>query len=83
MLLFVTFFTAHNFYKLLFTAETEIKFVTFFKLFLLLVTFINYFLLGQEGQGLYFIHCARGERGAHLDFFPSFFFTFKGGGCGG
>ncbi len=53
MLLFVTLFTAHNFYKLLFTVE--------------------------KGQGLYCIHCARGER-VHLDFFPSFFLTVEGEG---
>jgi hypothetical protein len=29
LLLFVTFFIAHNFYKLLFIAETGVKFVTF------------------------------------------------------
>ncbi len=29
LLLFVTFFIARNFYKLLFTAETGVKFVTF------------------------------------------------------
>ncbi len=30
LLLYVTFFTARNFYKLLFIAETGVRFVTFF-----------------------------------------------------
>jgi len=48
-------------------------------LFLLLITLINYFLLCQEGQGLYYIHYATGER-VHLDFSPFFFLLLRGKG---
>jgi len=39
---------------------------------------INYFLLGQEGQGLCFIHCGTGGKGCTLIFFPSFFGLLRG-----
>jgi hypothetical protein len=70
---FCYFFTVPNFYKLLFTVETGVKFVTFWYFFLLFVTY--------KGQGLYCIHCARGQR-VRLDFFP-FFFSVEGEGGGG
>jgi uncharacterized membrane protein len=41
-----------------------VSFLVMFSYFLLLVTFINYFLLGQEGQGkpfISFIHCSGGR----------------------
>ncbi len=66
-----------NFYKLLFTAKTAVKFVIFCYFF----TVRNFFKLLftiEKGQGLYCIHCARGER-VPLDFFP-FFFLLKGRG---
>jgi hypothetical protein len=50
--------------------------------FLLVITFKNYFLLSQEGQGVKgSIHCARGEveRVQKLIFFL-IFFTIEGGG---
>jgi len=81
LLLLVTFFTGRKFRKLLFITERG-KVCYFLLLFLLLVTLINYFLLCQEGQGLYCIHYATGER-VHLDFFPSFFFIVEGEGGGG
>jgi len=59
LLLLVTFFIGHKFCKLLSITERG-KVCYFLLLFLLLVTFINYFLLGQEGQGLYSIHCGMG-----------------------
>ncbi len=43
-----------------------------FVIFLLVVTFNNYFLLGQEGQGLYSIHGGTGGKGAPWIF--SYFF---------
>ncbi len=46
LLLLVTFFTGRKFWKLLFTVE-RVKVCYFLFLFLLLVTMINYFLLGQ------------------------------------
>ncbi len=52
---FCYFFTARKFCKLLFTTERG-KICYVLLIFLLLVTFNNYFLLGQEGQGLYSIH---------------------------
>ncbi len=57
LLLFVTFFTAHNFYKFLFTVETRVKFVTFFTV----CNFHKLLFTVEKGQGLYFIHCARGK----------------------
>ncbi len=60
LLLFVTFFTSRKFCKLFFTTERG-KVCYFLLLFLLLVTLINYFLLCQEGQGLYCIHCVTGK----------------------
>jgi hypothetical protein len=68
LLLFVTFFTARNFYKLFFTAETGVRFVTFFTFFTV-CNFHKLLFTVEKGQGLYFIHCARGER-VHLDFAP-------------
>ncbi len=86
----LTFFTFYYFLLLFLLLVTfvcyffllkGVKFVTFV-IFLLPVTFINYFFTGPGFcQGLYFIHCARGER-VHLEFFP-FFFTVKGEGGGG
>ncbi len=78
LLLFVT---ACNFYKLLFIVEIGVKFVTFFYFFIV-CNFHKLLFTVEKGQGLYFVHCARGER-VHLDFFPSFFFTVKGEGGGG
>jgi hypothetical protein len=46
LLLFVIFFTVCKFWKLLFTVERG-EVCYFLYLFLLLVTMINYFLLGQ------------------------------------
>ncbi len=77
LLLLVTFFTGCKFCKLLFITERG-KVCYFLLLFLLLITLINYFLLGQEGQGLHCIHCATGER-VHLDFSP-FFLLLRGRG---
>ncbi len=72
LLLFVTFFTAHNFYKLLFTAEIGVKFVTFFN-FLTTCNFHKLLLPGPGGPGfIFFSLWDMGER-VHLDFFPSFF----------
>ncbi len=65
LLLFVTFFTAHNFYKLFFTAETGVRFVTFFYFFLLFVTFINYFLLLRRAR-VYILFIVRGGKGCTL-----------------
>ncbi len=59
--------------KLFFTIERG-KVCYFLLLFLLLVTLINYFLLCQEGQSLYCIHCATRER-VHFDFSPFFFYN--------
>ncbi len=69
------FFTARNFYKLLFTAETGVKFVTF----LLFVTFINYFLLLRRAR-VYGVFNVQGRelKSVHVDFFPSIFFTVEG-----
>jgi len=66
---FVTFFTARNFYKLLFTAKTGVKFVTFFTV----CNFHKLLFTVEKGQGLYFIHCARGK-GCTLIFFLLFFY---------
>jgi len=56
LLLFLLFVTFVSYFLLL----KGVRFVTFCYFLLLLVTLINYFLLGQEGQGLYFIHCGTG-----------------------
>ncbi len=56
LLLFVTFFTARKFWKLLFTVERG-EVCYFLYLFLLLVTMINYFLLGQ---GNYWVSLCKG-----------------------
>jgi len=80
LLLFVIFFTAHNFYKLLFTPETGVKFVTFCYFFPI-CNFHKLLFTVEKGQGLYCIHCVRGGK-VHLDFF-SFFFTVEGEGGGG
>ncbi len=75
MLLFVTFFIARNFYKLLFTIETGVRFVTF----LLFVTFINYFLLLRRAR-VYGVFIVQGGelKSVQVDFFPSIFFTVEG-----
>jgi hypothetical protein len=71
-------------------------FVSFVSYFLLLkgvrfVTFVTFFTACnfhkllftiEKGQGLYCIHCARGER-VHLDFFPYFFLLLRGRGVEG
>ncbi len=75
LLLYVTFFTTRNFYKLLFIAETRVRFVTFY----IVCNFHKLLFTVEKGQGLYFIHCARGEK-VHLDFFPSFFLLLRGRG---
>ncbi len=77
MLLFVTFFTVRNFYKLLFTVKTGVKFVTFCYFFTVR-NFLKLLFTVEKGQGLYCIHCARGER-VPLGFFPFFFFFSIGG----
>ncbi len=69
LLFFVTFYTARNFYKFLFTAETWVKFVTFFTV----CNFHKLLFTVEKGQGLYFIHCARGK-GCTLIFFLLFFY---------
>ncbi len=56
LLLLVTFFTGRKFWKLLFTVERG-KVCYFLYLFLLLVTMINYFLLGQ---GNYWVSLCKG-----------------------
>ncbi len=75
MLLFVTFFIARNFYKLLFIAETRVRFVTF----LLFVTFINYFLLLKRAR-VYGVFIVQGGefKSVQVDFFPSIFFYCRG-----
>ncbi len=73
--LFVTFFTARNFYKLLFIVETGVKFVTFFTV----CNFHKLLFIVEKGQGLYFIHCARGK-GCTLIFFLLFFLLLRGRG---
>ncbi len=67
------FFTACNFCKLLFTIESSL-FVTF----LLIVTFINYFLLlrGARGIVLLYLFIVQGE-GVHLDFISFISFTLE------
>jgi hypothetical protein len=69
LLLFVT---VRNFYKLLFTVETRVKFVIFCYFFTV-CNFLKLLFTVEKGQGLYCIHCARGEK-VRLDFFPFFFF---------
>ncbi len=67
MLLFIIIFTVRNFYKLLFTAETRVRFVTF----LLFVTFINYFLLLKKAR-VYGVFIVQGGelKSVQVDFFP-------------
>jgi hypothetical protein len=74
LLLFVTFFTARKFYKLLFTAKTGVKFVTFCYFFTV-CNFLKLLFTVERGQGLYCIHCARGER-VHLDFYLFIYFFY-------
>jgi hypothetical protein len=73
--LFDTFFTARNFYKLLFTAETGVRFVTF----LLFITFINYFLLLRRAR-VYGVFIVQGGelKSVQVDFFPFIFFIVEG-----
>ncbi len=73
MFLFVTFFTACNFCKLLSTVEGSL-FVTF----LLLVTFKNYFLLlrGATRIVLLYLFIVQGE-GVRLDFIFLISFTLE------
>ncbi len=82
MLLFVTFFTARKFYKLLFTAETGVKFVTFCYFFLLFVTFLNYFLLLRRAR-VYIVFIVRGGKGCTLIFYLFIYFSIEGEGGGG
>ncbi len=73
LLLFVTFFTARNFYKLLFTTERG-KVCYFLLLFLLLVTFNNYFLLLRRAKVYILFIVQRGNlKGCILNFFLFFF----------
>jgi len=81
LLLFVTFFIACNFYKLLFIVETGVRFVTFCYFFLLFVTFINYFLLLRRAR-VYILFIVRGGKGCTLIFFL-LFFTVEGEWGGG
>ncbi len=69
------FFTARNFYKLLFTAETGVRFVTF----LLFVIFINYFLLLRRAR-VYGVFIVKGGelKSVQVDFFPFIFFYCRG-----
>ncbi len=62
---FSYFFTARNFYKLFFTAETRVRFVTFYYFFYWVVTFINYFLLLIEARGIVvlYLFIVQGEGG--------------------
>ncbi len=73
---FVIFFTTCNFCKLLFIVE-GLLFVTF----LLIVTFINYFLLlrGARGIVLLYLFIVQGE-GVCLDFIFLISFTLEGEG---
>ncbi len=51
-------------------------------LFVIFFTVCNFHKLlftVEKGQGLYCIHCAKGER-VHLDFFPFFFLLLRGRG---
>jgi hypothetical protein len=82
LLLFVTFFTARKFYKLLFTAETGVKFVTFCYFFLLFVTFLNYFLLLRRAR-VYIVFIVRGGKGCTLIFYLFIYFSIEGEGGGG
>jgi hypothetical protein len=66
-----------NFYSY-FLLGLGVRFVNF----LLVVTFNNYILLGQEGQGLYSIHDGTGGKGAPW-IFPFFFFLKLLRGRGG
>jgi hypothetical protein len=70
LLFLVTFFTARKFCKLIFIAERG-KVCYFLLLFLLLVTFINYFLLLRMAR-VYILFIVRQEKGA--PWFFSFFF---------
>ncbi len=76
MLLFVIFFTACNFCKLFFIIESSL-FVTF----LVLVAFINYFLLLRRARGivLLYLFILQGE-GVRLDFIFLISFTLEGEG---
>jgi len=65
------FFTACNFYKLLFIAERG-KVCYFLLLFLLFVSFINYFLLLRRAK-VYIVFIVRGGKRVHLDFFIFYF----------
>jgi hypothetical protein len=47
-------------------------------MFFTVCNFFKLFFTVEKGQGLYCIHCARGER-MPLDFFPFFFFSVEGG----
>jgi hypothetical protein len=58
-------------------------FVTFLLLFLLLINFRKLLFTVEKGQGLYWVDCARGGLGVHLDAFFQFFFTVEGEGGNG
>ncbi len=79
LLLLVIFFTARKFCKLFFTAERG-KVCYFLLLFLLLVTFINYFLLLRRAR-VYILFIVRRGKGCTLNFFL-LFFTVEGEGGG-
>ncbi len=76
MLLFVIFFTACNFCKLLFIVESSL-----FVIFLLLVAFINYFLLLRGARGIVLLYLfIIQEEGVRLDFIFFISFTLEGEG---
>ncbi len=75
-LLLLVFFTGRKFCKLFFTLK-GVRFVTFCYFFIA-CNFHKLFFTVEKGQGLYCIHCARGER-VQVDFFLSFFFLLLRG----
>ncbi len=55
----------------------------FLLLFLMLVSFRKLLFIVEKGQGLYWVDCARGGLGVHLDAFKIFFFIVEGEGGNG
>ncbi len=78
LLLLVTFFTARKFCKLLFIVERG-KVCYFLLLFLLLVIFINYFLLLRRAR-VHILFIVQRGKGCTLNFFLLFFYCWGGGG---
>ncbi len=72
LLLLVTFFTARKFCKLLFIVERG-KVCYFLLLFLLLVIFINYFLLLRRAR-VHILFIVQRGKGCTLNFFLLFFY---------